>query len=82
MMLAQSNIILVLVMRWARLRKESRDFHGNVSEQLNCKQTGETMKSVKNNLSEVLHDYAGSNEGANFRIYETLEEFDLLVHSG
>ena len=28
---------------------------------------------MKNMLSHVLHGYAGSNEGANFVIYETLE---------
>jgi hypothetical protein len=29
---------------------------------------------MKNNLSSVLHDYGRSNEGANRKIYETLEE--------
>ena len=34
---------------------------------------------MKNNLSDVLHDYGGSNEGAKLRIYETLEDLDLLL---
>jgi hypothetical protein len=28
---------------------------------------------MKNDLSDDLHDYVRSNEGANFKIYETLE---------
>ena len=39
------------------------------------------MESMKNNLSNVLHDYAESNEDANLTIYETLDEVDLLLLS-
>jgi hypothetical protein len=34
---------------------------------------------MKNNLSNVPHDYGGSNESAKLRIYETLEDLDLLL---
>ena len=37
------------------------------------------MESMKNHLSNVLHDYAESNEGANLKIYETLDDVDLLL---
>lgn len=35
---------------------------------------------MKNNLSNILHGHAESNEGANLRIYETLEISIEVLH--
>jgi hypothetical protein len=35
---------------------------------------------MKNNLSNILHGHAESNEGANLRIYKTLEISIEVVH--